>query len=314
MKIYVAALLLAAMPAVAQHEGHQPDRSSPTDVPPSATPPQQHEQPAAAPTPPAAHDMPSMPTRRRPEPQEPPPPAALSGPTHAADTLFASRDMEEAREQLRAEQGAVKTYLALADRFEAGAGDGRESYSWDLQGWYGGDIHKLWLKSEAQGEAGDNPDDIEFQALYSRAITPFFDFQAGVRRDFRGAERSHAVLGVQGLLPQVFDIEAAAFFSEGGDVTGRFEAEYDIRIKQRLVLQPRIEVDFAAQEIAELGIGSGVSSIEGGFRLRYEIRRELAPYVGVRWERRLGDTEEFARRAGEDPRLWEILIGVRSWF
>lgn len=241
--------------------------------------------------------------------------AEASGPAHAADTIFDAAAMAAAREQLRVEHGGFSTQTVLADRFEARAGGGDESFAWDLQGWYGGDIHKVWWKSEGAGELGSNPDDAEVQVLYSRAVTPYFDFQAGVRHNFEPSPRSsHAVLGVQGLLPYVFEIDAAAFVSEDGDLTGRFEAEYDLRIRQRLVLQPRFEMNFSAQAIPQLEIGPGLGSIEGGLRLRYELRRELAPYIGVGWERKVGRTADFARAAGDEPRSWEVVVGVRAWF
>ncbi|MEX2122956.1 MAG: copper resistance protein B [Woeseia sp.] len=244
-----------------------------------------------------------------------PPSAAVSGPVHAADTIFDPQEMAKAREQLRAEEGGMTTYLILADRFETRLSDGEENYLWDLQGWYGGDIDKLWLKSEGQGGLGDNLENFEVQALYSRAIAPFFDIQAGIRHDVRpDPDRSHLVLGLQGLLPYVFEIDAAAFLSDEGDLTGRLEGEYDLQINQRLILQPRVEVNVAAQEVPELRIGSGVGSIEAGIRLRYEIRREIAPYIGIGWERKLGDTADFARAAGEDHGGWEAVAGVKSWF
>jgi copper resistance protein B len=245
------------------------------------------------------------------------PPNALSGPEHAADAIFGAEAMAAARELLRIESGAVRTQSVLADRFEMrGAGEGEdEAYLWDLQGWHGGDVHKLWWKSEGGGALGGNPRDAELQVLYSRAVTPFFDMQLGFRRDFRPSpQRSHAVIGVQGLLPYVFEIDAAAFLSEDGDLSGRFEAEYDVRILQRLVLQPRVELNFSAQSIPELGIGSGLGSVESGLRLRYEVRREIAPYLGIAWERKRGRTADRARAAGGDTRSREIIVGVRAWF
>lgn len=234
---------------------------------------------------------------------------------YAADAIFGAAEMAAAREQLRIEQGGIRTQMVLADRFEARAGEGDERYVWDLQGWYGGDIHKLWWKSEADGDLGANPDDAEVQVLYSRAVTPYFDVQAGLRHDFEPSpQRSHAVIGVQGVLPYVFEVDAATFLSDDGDLTGRVEAEYDLRIRQRLVLQPRVELSFSAQTIPELEIGAGVSSVEGGLRLRYEMRRELAPYAGIAWERKLNGTADFARAGGDDPRSWEIVAGVRAWF
>src|SRR5699024_6226328 len=116
-------------------------------------------------------------------PEEPPPPAALSGPRHAADLVFDPQVMAQAREDLRAEQGAFRTSNVLFDQLEARIHDGRDSYLWDAQGWYGGDIDKLWIKSEGTGSFGEKAEEVEVQALWSRAITPWFDAQAGLRYD-----------------------------------------------------------------------------------------------------------------------------------
>lgn len=322
MKRLLIALLagLATAPVLAQHEGHDAQETSSgtaeetTDphVGHDMSPAPQEKQESADPH---AHDMSTMQDAAKPQAEASPPPAAFSGPADAADILFDPQEMAKAREQLRIEHGGSKAYLILADRFETRVGDGEENYLWDLQGWYGGDINKLWLKSEGEGGLGDNPDNAEFQALYSRAIAPFFDIQAGIRYDVRpDPDRSYLVLGLQGLLPYVFEIDAAAFLSDDGDLTARLEGEYDLQVNQRLILQPRVELNMAAQEIPELRIGSGFSSIEAGIRLRYEIRRELAPYFGIAWERKLGDTGDFARAAGEDRGDWGVVVGVRSWF
>ena len=241
--------------------------------------------------------------------------AANSAPLHAADLLFDAADMAEARSQLRASEGGATSLLFLGDRIEAGTGDGDDTYAWDLQGWYGGDIDKLWLKSEGDGDPGGKLASAEVQILYSRAISPFFDAQFGVRHDVRpDPQRSYLVAGVQGLLPYSFDVEAAAFLSEKGDLSGRLEGEYDLRMTQRLVLQPRLEIDFAMQAVQQLGIGSGIRSVAAGLRVRYEIRREIAPYLGVSWQQKVGDTADFARVAGEDRRSMTVVAGMRFWF
>jgi copper resistance protein B len=312
--IMLLCLWLAA-PVLAQHEEHRTEAAA---------------QPATDPH--AGHDTSAEPHREQqatggqgvyhagsgesaaePAAEAPPPPAAFSGPDHAADLLFDPREMARARQQLRGEHGAANHHLLLADRFEARFGDGRDQYLWDVQGWYGGDINKLWLKSE--GDFGRGPDGAELQTLYSRAITPFFDIQAGVRRDVRsGPERTHLVLGLQGLMPYAFELDAAAFLSNEGDLTGRVEAELDLQMGQRLLLQPRIELNLAAQEIPELGVGSGLGSVETEIRLRFEIRREFAPYLGIGWQHKLGATSDFARAAGEKSGAWQLVAGVRSWF
>ena len=283
------------------HPEHDAVASEPDAEPPRADPHAAHEAAPAdtAPTPPEA----------------PPPPAAFEGPRHAAETVFDPAVMASARELLRAEQGAMRTYRLLADQLEARRRDGRSGYLWDAQGWYGGDINKLWVKTEGEDASGEESEEAEVQALWSRAVTPWFDFQAGVRYDLEPApERRHLVVGMQGLVPYFFEIDGAAFFSDEGDITARLEAEYDRLITQRLILQPRIELNLAAQDIPELGIGSGLSSAEFGLRLRYEFARELAPYVGIEYERAVGGTADFVRAEGEEVREWSVLLGVRVWF
>lgn len=223
--------------------------------------------------------------------------------------------MADAREELRDEQGGIRAYQVLIDRLEWPVADKREAGLWDAQAWYGGDIDKLWLKSEGEGEFGEAVEEAEIQALWSHAVTPWFDFQAGVRYDFRPEpERAHLVLGLQGLVPYLFEVDAATFVSDEGDVSARIEAEYELLITQRLILQPRAEVELALQEVPELGIGSGFNHVELGLRLRYEIRREIAPYLGLQWERTLGETADFARAAGEDTNDLFFLAGINFWF
>jgi copper resistance protein B len=151
--------------------------------------------------------------------------------------------------------------------------------------------------------------------LYSRALDAYWNIQAGVRYDVRpGPERTYASLAVEGLAPYWFDVEAALFLSNKGDLLGRIEGYYDQRITNRLILQSRAELNFAAQDVRETGIGSGLSDAELGVRLRYEIAREFAPYVGVTWERKMGDTARFSREAGEERTGAGLVAGVRFWF
>lgn len=249
-------------------------------------------------------------------PQAPPPAAAFSGPAHAADLVFDPAEMAAARDQMRRENGDVRTTAVIIDRLEAGFGDGEETFLWDVQGWTGGDIQRFWWKSEAEGEIGESPHEVEVQALYSRAVTPFWDVQAGVRHDFRRGvdDTTHLVLGVQGLAPHWWEIDAAAFLSTDGDLTARVEAEYDQRITQRLILQPRLEIEASAGDIPELEIGSGLSSVEAGLRLRYELSKRFAPYAGVEWSRALGDTADYVRAAGGEVEDTRLVVGLRAWF
>ena len=202
-----------------------------------------------------------------------------------------------------------------ADRLETGFGDGTESYLWDVQGWMGNDYHKLWLKSEGEGGFNDSIDTAEIQVLYSRLFTPFWDIQLGGRYDVRPEPATaHAVIGLQGLAPFWLEIDAAAFISEKGDISFRTELEYELLLTQRLILQPRIEVNAAAQAIPELALGSGIHNIEMGMRLRYEIKREVAPYIGISLNKYLGKTAENLRDTGGSASELSIILGIRLWY
>jgi copper resistance protein B len=304
--------VLFATSAMAQHDGHL---AEPEEIPDTHAGHTRAPDDRGADDSHTEHDMAAQREIAEVPPATSPPPQASSGPLHAADALFDPEVMAAARNRLRAEEGASMHYLFLADRFEAAFGDGDERYAWDLQGRYGGDIHRLWLKTEGEGEPGGRVDDAEIQALYSRAISPFFDARFGIRYDVRpDPDRSYLVAGIQGLMPFVFEADASLFLSDRGDLSGRVETEYDLRITQRLVLQPRIEIAFAAQAAPELLLGSGLNSVEAGMRLRYEIRREIAPYAGIAWERKLGDTADFVRASGGDGRSLQLVLGARFWF
>lgn len=244
------------------------------------------------------------------------PQRALEGPRHAADAVWGSEQMAPARSQLAREHGLLTTGMVLVERLEAriATDGGEDGYLWDAQAWYGGDINRFVFKTEGEGEFGGTLEDAEIQALYSRAIGPFFDFQAGIRLDAEPDSRTHLAIGVQGLAPYMFHVDGTMFLSDTGDLTARIEAEYDQRITQRLILQPRIEMEVSAQDIPERGIGTGITRIEPGLRLRYEIAREFAPYLGIEYEAALGETADLARLEGEDPDGVKALIGLRAWF
>lgn len=327
-RLFLLLALGVSAPALAQHQGHG---EAPPKEAPAADPHAGHVMPAPAPPadPHVGHVMPTPTAPADPhaghtmqpvvDPHAghvmPAPPAASSGPAHAADAVYGADAMAAAREALRVEHGAMQTGKLLIDRLEYRATDGRDGYAWDAQGWYGGDIDKLWLKSEGEGAFGEGLERGEVQALWSRAIGPWFDLQLGLRHDFgEGPDRSHLALGVQGLAPYWFEIDAAGFVSDEGDVTARVEAEYDLRLTQRLILQPSAEVEFSLQDVPELRMGSGLSSAETGLRLRYEFTPQFAPYLGVEYERGFGDTARFRRAAGDGPGGWSLLAGLRAWF
>ena len=208
--------------------------------------------------------------------------------------------------------GVLRKMFNLA---EVQVRNGRDGYRWDGEAWFGGDINRLTVKSEGEGAFREGVEGAEVQALYSRAIGPYFNLQAGVRHDFKPSPtRTYATLGFEGLAPYWFEIEGAAFVSDKGDVLGRLEGYYDQRVTQRLVLQPRVELNLSAQDMRAERIGSGLTDAEVGLRLRYEIRREFAPYVGVSWERKFGDTARFARADGEGTGGFAFVSGIRVWF
>ena len=213
------------------------------------------------------------------------------------------------------ESGGMAFSQFMLDRLEYRMGKGADGYHWEGEGWIGGDINRFAFKTEGEGAFGGPLERAEVQALYSRAIDPWFNLEAGVRHDIRpDPRRTYAVVGIEGLAPYWFEVSAQAFLSNRGDAHLRLEGSYDQRISQRLILQPAAEINVAAQDVPELGIGSGVSDVELGLRLRYEFAREFAPYVGVNWERKLGDTARFARADGERASATSLVMGVRFWF
>ena len=223
--------------------------------------------------------------------------------------------MSAARQEVLESHGDLRTSYIQAERFELQAFEDEDVLLLDGNAWIGGDINKLWLKSELEYLPDEGEfEEAEVQALWSRAISPYFDFQAGLRHDFEPDGLSHAVLGFQGLAPYLFELDAAGFLSQDGDLTARVEAEYELLLTQRLILQPRAELSFSAQDIPVLETGSGLTSLQAGFRLRYEMKREFAPYIGVKYERAFGDTADFRRARAESRGGWNFLIGIRSWF
>jgi len=211
-------------------------------------------------------------------------------------------------------------YFVLVDQLEFRGNDGDDLVRWDSEGWLGGDYNKLWFKTEGEVRtSGPSGGDAEFQILYGRTFAPFWDFQVGVRQDVLfgsgpDRERTFAVLGVEGLAPYWFEVTPALFISDDGDVSVRFTATYDLLFTQRLIAQPRIEVNAAAQDARKFGVESGFNDIELALRLRYEIRREFATYIGVNWLRKLGDTADLAREEGEDVDALGVVVGIRLWF
>jgi len=202
----------------------------------------------------------------------------------------------------------------MLDQLEVRDSDGDNLLAWDAQAWLGKDLEKLWIKTEGERESGAT-EKAELQALYSKAVATFWDFQVGLRHDFQPTpNRGWAVVGFQGVAPYFFEVDTALFIGESGRTALRLEAEYELLFTQRLILAPEIEVNFYGQNDADTGVGSGLSDVELGLRLRYEIRREFAPYIGVNWFKKYGNSADFARSAGQDIDDTQIVVGLRVWF
>ena len=202
----------------------------------------------------------------------------------------------------------------IIDQLEKRDANGSNPWVLDGQAWIGKDLNKLWLKTELERVEGDT-EEAEFQALYSRAIAPYWDLQLGLRHDFQPSpSRSWGVIGVQGIAPYFFEVDTALFIGESGQTALRLEAEYELLFTQQLILTPEVELNFYGQDDEALAIGLGLSDLEAGLRLRYEIRREFAPYIGVNWNKNFGNTADFARDEGEDTDDLQWVIGLRAWF
>ncbi len=247
-------------------------------------------------------------------PKGPPPRSAGNGPARAAERLFGEAAMQRARAALIHETGNQAFFWFQADRLEARLGGEDVGFLWDAQASYGGDLDKLWIESEGEGDVGEGVEDADIEATWSHAIAPYWDLQLGARQDLAGSSRTYATVGVQGLAPYLFEVDAAAYLSSEGEVTAEIEAELDQRITQRLILQPRGELVLAAQDIPDLALGAGLAKAELGVRLRYEFSREFAPYVGIAQEWRLGSSRDLARAQGEDVSATRFVAGVRFWF
>lgn len=206
---------------------------------------------------------------------------------------------------------SVHTFLLL-DRLET-SDDASRPFAWEASGWIGGDLHRGWLRSEGEREHGHTGASLEL--FYGRAVARWWDLLAGVRHDGgEGPSRTWAAVGVQGLAPYKFEVEATAYLGDGGRTAARVEAEYDTLLGNRLILQWQAEAAWFGEDDLERGIGSGLATVEAGVRLRYEFSRRFAPYVGVAWERAHGGTARLRRAEGEEVEDVRVVAGVRMWF
>ena len=202
----------------------------------------------------------------------------------------------------------------MVDNLEAVRVDGHTVVPYDLEAWYGRTFDRGVLKSEGDVEGG-KVTEARTELLWSHALAPFWDRQLGVRYDSgEGPDRRWLAFGVEGLSPYKFELEATAYVGESGRTALRFDGSREFLVTQKLILKPRLEATVYGKDDVERGIGSGLSDVAASVRLRYEVRREIAPYVGVEWVRKLGATADLARAGGEDPHDTEVVVGVRFWF
>ncbi|WP_299874257.1 copper resistance protein B [uncultured Cocleimonas sp.] len=191
--------------------------------------------------------------------------------------------------------------------------DDSNPVTWEAEAWVGKDINKFWFKTEGERVNGET-EEFELQALYSRAVDPYWDFQVGLRKDFKPESRNWAVAGFKGLAPYYFETDAALFIGENGRSAFRLQSEYEMMLTQKLVLAPELELNLYGKDDPELGIGSGLSDGSLGLRLRYEFTRQFAPYVGVEYSSKFGKTADIARDEGEDVSDTQLVLGIKAWF
>jgi copper resistance protein B len=202
----------------------------------------------------------------------------------------------------------------LIDQLEWRDTDAGSAAVWQVQGWYGGDYNKLWFKTEGERVQGTT-EDARAEMLWDRLIGRWWSLQAGVREDFgEGPSRSWAALGLSGLAPYWFDLEATFYVGEQSRTAARLKAQYDLLLTQRWIVQPELEANLYGKDDPARGLGSGLSDLDLGIRLRYEVRRELAPYVGISWKKLFGSTADQAQAAGRDASDVQLLAGIRIWF
>jgi copper resistance protein B len=279
---FLLALLASPAIAAAQHEHHQ----QPAPAPAPARPPADDH----------AHHAPAA-----------PPPASVR-PLTDADRAAAFPDVNGHA----VHDEAIHSYV-LFDRLEWQSGRAADGLHWDTKAWVGGDRTRLWLRSEGAMDGG-RLEDGSVEVLYGRVVSRWWDLVAGIRQDVRpGPARTWAAVGIQGLAPYWIHVEATGYVGAGGRTAFRLEAEHELLITNRLVLQPLVEVELFGKDDPEREIGAGLSSMDVGFRLRYEIRRELAPYVGITWHRTFFGTADLERAHGRPAGSTRVVAGVRFW-
>ncbi len=211
--------------------------------------------------------------------------------------------------------GTPATYAAMRiDLAEYRFSHQGDSLQWEGEGWIG-DQDRLLLRSRGEGETGQGLDDVEIEAAWSHAISPWWNLQAGLRQDIQPVPaRTHAMVGIEGETPYRVAVLAEAYLSDRGQASGRLELSADERLTRQVVLQPRAEITLSAQSEPDERLGAGLTNAELGLRLRYEVTRKLAPYVGFAWTWTGAQTAAWRRAAGEAVSTRSIVAGIRTWF
>ncbi len=199
------------------------------------------------------------------------------------------------------------------DQLEKRGTSSNKPFAWEFQGWAGYDLDKVVFKTEGE-RAEDETEKAELQLLYSKAIAPFWDIQFGIRHDFYPKPAQNwAVVALQGIAPYYFETDISLFVGENSQSGLRLQSEYEMMLTQQWVLSPEVELNIHGKNDEQRGIGSGFSSIEAGLRLRYEFKREFAPYIGINWEKTFGKTADYSREEGEGTSNTQFVIGIRAW-
>ena len=295
---------------------------------------------------PPPHDMSNMPGMAKPDTPAAPPPDTMSGMAHNSKSAAGHDDMANMGSRSSMQMGPMQggrpprdarsanysdgvgygpmTGMDMADNAPFGRllidqleqfhGRNANGQTWEAEGWYGKDSDKLWLRTEGERNRS-TLETADVEAFWNHNISTYWGTQVGARQDFGvGPDRTWGAFGLQGLAPYWFEVEATAYVGTEGRTAARLRGEYDLLFTQRLILQPEAEINAYGKSDPQRRIGSGLSDIEIGLRLRYEIRRELAPYIGINWVNQFGPTANYARMDGQPAIDLRIVAGVRAWY
>lgn len=203
----------------------------------------------------------------------------------------------------------------IVDQLEYRDTDEGNILAWEADAWIGKDLNKLWFKLEGERANGEGLEESELEVYYSRAVHPYWDFQAGWRRDSRpNPKRDWLGLGFKGLAPYFFETDAKLYLGNGGRSAIRLNTEYEFMFTQKLVFVPEFELNLHGKNDPGTGTGRGLSDMSLGLRLRYEIKREFAPYIGIHWVKKFGQTADYAREEDHNTSDLQMLAGIRFWF